>query len=56
MYGRNYGKEYSNLVNQCLDFLRGKSRQAKKLSFDMDIASKNQSYEKAAILRTGLNP
>ena len=46
------GKEYSNLVNQCLDFLRGKSRQIqKKLSFDMDIASKNQNYEKAAILR-----
>ena len=45
-------KEYSNLVNQCLDFLRGKSRQIqKKLSYDMDIASKNQNYEKAAILR-----
>ena len=46
------GKEYSNLVNQCLDFLRGKSRQIqKKFSCDMDIASKNQNYEKAAILR-----
>tara|TARA_B100000886_G_scaffold220240_3_gene153033 strand:- start:27150 stop:28985 length:1836 start_codon:yes stop_codon:yes gene_type:complete len=45
-------KEYSNLVNQCLDFLRGKSRQIqKKLSCDMDVASKNQNYEKAAILR-----
>ena len=45
-------KEYSKLVNQCLDFLRGKSRQIqKKLSYDMDIASKNQNYEKAAILR-----
>ena len=45
-------KEYSSTVNDAIDFISGKSRRIQKnLSKDMEKASKELDYEKAAIAR-----
>ena len=45
-------KEYSSTVNDAIDFISGKSRRIQKnLSRDMEKASKELDYEKAAIAR-----
>ncbi len=45
-------KEYSNTVNDAIDFISGKSRRIQKnLSKEMEKASKELDYEKAAIAR-----
>jgi len=45
-------KEYLLTVQSCIDFLNGKSREIQKdFSNKMQIASKNQDFEKAAIFR-----
>ena len=44
--------EYAKSVEECIDFLNGKSRSIqKKFSNEMEIASKKLDFEKAAILR-----
>ncbi len=45
-------KEYSSTVNDAIDFISGKSRRIQKnLSKEMEMASKELDYEKAAIAR-----
>ena len=45
-------EEYKNSVQECIDFLNGKSRSIqKKFSQEMDLASKNLDFEKAALFR-----
>ena len=45
-------KEYSSTVNDAIDFISGKSRRIQKnLSKEMEKASKDLDYEKAAIAR-----
>ncbi len=45
-------KEYKSTVNDAIDFISGKSRRIQKnLSKEMEKASKNLDYEKAAIAR-----
>ena len=45
-------EDYEKSVNECVDFLNGKSRSIqKKFSKEMEIASNNLDFEKAAVLR-----
>ena len=45
-------ENYIKSVEECIDFLNGKSRSIqKKFSKEMDMASKNLDFEKAAIYR-----
>ena len=45
-------EDYSKTVEECTNFLNGKSREIqKKMSVEMDTESKNLNFEKAAILR-----
>ena len=45
-------EDYEKSVNECVDFLNGKSRSIqKKFSKEMEIASNNLDFEKAAVFR-----
>ena len=52
MCGKNFESDYKNSVVDAIDFISGKSRRIQKnLSNEMEKASKNQDYEKAAVAR-----